>query len=134
MGYYVDPYMHYKSVLIGRWNVTLFYWKNFKTTFSSFFQVIYVHITLRSSPLKRRVFVNYDPAKKSKYLWSSSIERAMSKALHTVIFTRNLKMKIRLIKTYKIDFFCLFYNRIFLGKKNPVLFIWYKQDKCDNNY
>ena len=61
--------MHNKSVLIWNylWNVTLFpieRTKKISKRLFPFFQVIYVHISLRSSPLKRRVFVNYDPGQK----------------------------------------------------------------------
>ena len=64
MGHYAileECIMYNKSVLIEYDLVLL---EKISKRLFPFFQVIYVLISFRSSPLKKRVFVNYDPIQK----------------------------------------------------------------------
>ena len=64
MGHYAileECIMYNKSVLIEYDLVLL---EKISKRLFPFFQVIYVLISFRSSPLKKRVFVNYDPGQK----------------------------------------------------------------------
>ena len=64
MGHYAileECIMYNKSVLIEHDLVLL---EKISKRLFPFFQVIYVLISFRSSPLKKRVFVNYDPGQK----------------------------------------------------------------------